>query len=107
MSVRAIVVHREADVHALALRQLMPYIATVARRMVPDDPDLFEDVVQEGLVAVWEMDTSRFEDADEGYVKRRAAKRMATFMRRERLQPVAESSLSLEELGNEFVTAER
>ena len=66
--------------------RLRPMIERVAAALAGAD-DLFrQDLVQEGLVAIWDLDPSRFDEADEGYFRRAVAVRMRLAARRERVQ---------------------
>ena len=102
-----VVVYAQDAAHTASILQFSGFIRAVARRLEPDDSDVRDDLVQEGMVAVWEMDTTRLLAEDEGYLKRGVAWRMADFMRRERAAPISESSLSKVEIENERIAARR
>jgi len=69
-----------------AVQRLQPMIEKVARALAGADDQLREDLVQEGQVAIWDLDPSRFDAAGEHYLRRAVAVRMRLAARRERVQ---------------------
>jgi RNA polymerase sigma factor (sigma-70 family) len=71
----------------LALRaahdRLWPLIRRIALSMANDDYDLADDLVQEAFIKLWELDPSRFDEADEHYLKQALVARMRDALRYE------------------------
>jgi DNA-directed RNA polymerase specialized sigma24 family protein len=55
----------------------------IAVSMAADDEDLADDLVQEAFVKLWELDPSRFDEADENYLKQALVSRMKDALRYE------------------------
>lgn len=68
------------------MERIKPMIEKVARALAGADDQFREDLVQEGLVAIWDLDPSRFDAAGEHYLRRAVAVRMRLAARRERVQ---------------------
>jgi DNA-directed RNA polymerase specialized sigma24 family protein len=67
-----------------AITRLKTMIEQVARTLAGTDQLLREDLAQEAFIAVWEIDPSRFADADENYFWRAVAVHMRLAARRDR-----------------------
>lgn len=69
-----------------AVERLTPMIDKVARALAGADEQFREDLVQEGHIAIWDLDPSRFDAEGEHYLRRAVAVRMRLAARRERVQ---------------------
>lgn len=79
--------HRPTPLAHLAVERQTTNGPSDAPTALAGADDLFrQDLVQEGLVAIWDLDPSRFDEPDEGYFRRAVAVRMRLAARRERVQ---------------------
>jgi hypothetical protein len=67
-----------------ALGRLRGFIRANARRLAADDPAFAVDLEQEGGIAVWRLDPTRFEVDDEPYLRGGIFKQMQRAARNER-----------------------
>ena len=74
------------DIVRAAAEHFGPFIKMVARFKAKGDYQLALDFEQEALIRLWELDPTRFESTDEGYVKRALRHRIEDVARGERLK---------------------
>ena len=71
---------REVVPPGFALRaaydRLWPMMRCIAMRLADNDADFAEDLLQEAFIHLWELDPSRFDDADQPYLKKALWARM-------------------------------
>ena len=79
------VIHFDArDALPEMLAELRPFIRTSARRLAGHDRALAKDLEQEAAIRLWQLDPTRFDASDAGYVRSALYKRMQDAARRER-----------------------
>ena len=76
-------VYDEVPAFVVAIKRLTPFLRRFAGRIADGDAQLTEDLVQEALIALWELDPSRFGEGDQLYLKRALVRRMINAAERE------------------------
>lgn len=72
------------DIVRAAAKYFGPFIKRGATFLARGDYQLAQDLEQEALILLWELDPTRFESTDEGYVKNALWKDMLRARRDER-----------------------
>lgn len=72
------------DIVSAAAQYFAGFIRKVAFAIARGDRELGGDLEQEALILLWELDPTRFDESDEGYVKAALRRRMQRAYRDER-----------------------
>lgn len=59
-------------------------IQALARKLAKRDQELFEDLVQEGRIALWGFNLARVRDNEDAWIRQSLYNKMVSFLRRER-----------------------
>ena len=59
-------------------------IKALARKLARRDQELFEDLFQEGMIALWKLDPANARDNEDAWVRQALWNNMVTFLRKER-----------------------
>jgi hypothetical protein len=76
-------VYGEGLAFAAAMARLEEYLRKIAFRIAAGDAEFADDLVQEARIELWEIDASRFDEADQMYLKRALVTRMIRSAERE------------------------
>lgn len=82
-------VYAEGLAFSAAAERLLPLLRRAARVLSRNDEQLALDMEQEALIDLWEYDISRYDEADEGVLKKILFDRMKFVRLRERLDSLA------------------
>jgi DNA-directed RNA polymerase specialized sigma24 family protein len=74
--------------------RLWPLLRSIAMSLANDDEDFADDLTQEAFIKLWELDPSRFDEADQAYLKRALVTRMLDAVDRERREGRPELKVS-------------
>lgn len=59
-------------------------ISALARKLARRDQELFEDLRQEGMIALWNLDPQKARDNEDAWLRQALWNKMVSFLRRER-----------------------
>lgn len=59
-------------------------IQAIARKLAKRDQELFEDLVQEGRIALWGLNPKKARDNEDAWIRQAIYNKMVSFLRRER-----------------------
>lgn len=68
-------------------------IQAIARKLARRDQELYEDLVQEGRIALWGLDVRKAKDNEDAWIRQALYNRMVSFLRRDRRRPKMFDSL--------------
>lgn len=80
-------------------------IQAIARKLAKRDQELFEDLVQEGRIALWGLNPKKARDNEDAWIRQAIYNKMVSFLRRERRR-VFDSLDSLLERGAQVMESD-
>ena len=78
-----VTVYGPGNAWAATTARFRPMIERHARAIAGKDPGLYDDLVQAGEIAIWELDPSRYLPQDEGYFRNSVVTQILMAVRRE------------------------